>query len=178
MSMLGSLGSPASALRILSMMMGVFLVSMGLTKIDWLMDGGILAGMLQDWRGTARPLARWYLDTVAIPGAPVFARVVLLAELAAGAALLLGVRVRLTASRRWVACSRLRLPEHGCPSASPASSLPPDLPGPPAHRTHRAGSARARASRRSMGGVVPGPAGIRARAAGAAPVGAIPVGVR
>lgn len=98
MSMLGSLGSPASALRILSMMMGVFLVAMGLTKIDWLMDGGILAGMLQEWRGTARPLARWYLDTVAIPGAPVFARVVFLAEVAAGAALVLGVRVRLTAS--------------------------------------------------------------------------------
>jgi uncharacterized membrane protein YphA (DoxX/SURF4 family) len=95
--MLGSLGSPASALRILSVMMGVFLVSMGLTKIDWLMDGGILAGMLQEWRGAARPLARWYLDTVAIPGAPVFARVVFLAEVVAGAALVLGVRVRLTA---------------------------------------------------------------------------------
>ena len=95
--MLGSLGSPAGALRILSMMMGVFLIFMGLDKIDWLMDAGILAGMLQEWRGTARPLARWYLDTVAIPGAPVFARVVFLAEVAAGAALVLGVQVRLTA---------------------------------------------------------------------------------
>ncbi len=98
MSMLGNVGSHAGALRILSVMMGVFLVCMGLTKIDWLMDGGILAQMLQEWRGTARPLARWYLDTVAIPGAPVFARVVLLAELVAGAALVLGVRVRLTAA--------------------------------------------------------------------------------
>ena len=98
MSILGSMGSPAGALRILSVMMGVFLFSMGLTKIDWLMDGGILTQMLQEWRGTARPLARWYLDTVAIPGAPVFARVVLLAELAAGAALVLGVRLRLTAA--------------------------------------------------------------------------------
>ena len=97
MSMLGGVGSPAGALRILSVMMGVFLVCMGLTKIDWLMDGDILTRMLQEWRGTARPLARWYLDTIAIPGAPVFARVVLLAELAAGAALVLGVRVRLTA---------------------------------------------------------------------------------
>jgi len=97
MSILGGVGSPAGALRILSVMMGVFLVCMGLTKIDWLMDGDILTRMLQEWRGTARPLARWYLDTIAIPGAPVFARVVLLAELAAGAALVLGVRVRLTA---------------------------------------------------------------------------------
>ena len=98
MSILGSMGSPAGALRILSVMMGVFLFSMGLTKIDWLMDGGILTQMLQEWRGTARPLARWYLDTIAIPGAPVFARVVLLAELAAGAALVLGVRLRMTAA--------------------------------------------------------------------------------
>ena len=97
MSMLGGVGSPAGALRILSVILGVFLVCMGLTKIDWLMDGDILTRMLQEWRGTARPLARWYLDTIAIPGAPVFARVVLLAELAAGAALVLGVRVRLTA---------------------------------------------------------------------------------
>lgn len=98
MSLLGNMGSHAGALRILSVMMGVFLVCMGLTKIDWLMDGGILTQMLQEWRGTARPLARWYLDTIAIPAAPVFARVVMLAELAAGAALVLGVRVRLTAA--------------------------------------------------------------------------------
>ena len=97
MPLLGRLGSPAGALRILSVMMGVFLVCMGLTKIDWLMDGGILARLLQEWRGTARPLARWYLDTIAIPGVLVFARLVLFAELVAGAALILGVRVRLAA---------------------------------------------------------------------------------
>ncbi len=96
--MLGRVGSHAGALRIVSVMMGVFLVCMGLTKIDWLTDGGILTQMLQEWRGTARPLARWYLDTIASPGAPVFARVVPLAELAAGTALVLGVRVRLTAA--------------------------------------------------------------------------------
>ena len=43
----------------------------------------------------ARPLALWYLDVIALPGAPVFARVVPVAELAAGTALILGVRVRL-----------------------------------------------------------------------------------
>jgi uncharacterized membrane protein YphA (DoxX/SURF4 family) len=46
----------------------------------------------------ARPAARWYLDTIAIPGAPVFARVVVLAELAAGTALILGTRVRVAAA--------------------------------------------------------------------------------
>ncbi len=98
MSILGRAGSHAAALRILSVMMGVFLVFMGLDKIDWLMDAGILTRTLQEWRGTARPLARWYLDTIALPGAPVFARLVMLAEVAAGAALILGVRVRLAAA--------------------------------------------------------------------------------
>ena len=45
--MLGRVGSHAGALRIVSVMMGVFLVCMGLTKIDWLTDGGILTQMLQ-----------------------------------------------------------------------------------------------------------------------------------
>jgi uncharacterized membrane protein YphA (DoxX/SURF4 family) len=78
--------------------MGVFLIFMGLDKIDWFMDATILTRRLQQWHGTVRPLARWYLDTIAIPGAPVFARVVPLAELSAGAALILGIRVRLAAA--------------------------------------------------------------------------------
>ena len=98
MSNLARAGSHTGALRILSVMMGVFFVFEGLDKIDWLMDGGILTLRLQEWRGTVRPLARWYLDTIAIPGAPVFARVVMLAELAAGAALVLGMHVRLAAA--------------------------------------------------------------------------------
>jgi len=74
--------------------MGLFLLFMGLDKVDWFMDGGILTQQLQGWRGMARPLARWYLDTIALPAAPVFARVVPAAELAAGTALILGVGVR------------------------------------------------------------------------------------
>jgi len=78
--------------------MGVFLISMGLDKIDWFMDSTILTRRFQQWLGTVRPLARWYLDTIAIPGAPVFARVVPIAELAAGTALILGIWVRLAAA--------------------------------------------------------------------------------
>jgi uncharacterized membrane protein YphA (DoxX/SURF4 family) len=98
MSFLARAGSHAGALRVLAVVMGVFLIFMGLDKIDWLMDSGILTRRLQEWRGTARPLARWYLDTVALPGSPLFARVVPLAELAAGAALILGIQVRLAAA--------------------------------------------------------------------------------
>lgn len=85
-------------LRVLSIALGVFLLFMGLDKIDWFLDSGFLERRLQEWRGTARPMARWYLDMVAIPGAPIFARVVPLAELAAGSALILGFWVRWAAA--------------------------------------------------------------------------------
>jgi uncharacterized membrane protein YphA (DoxX/SURF4 family) len=98
MSIVSRLGSPAGALRILSVALGVFLIFMALDKIEWLSDSTMLTRRLQEWRGMVRPLARWYLDTVAIPGAPVFARVVVLAELASGTALILGLKIRLAAA--------------------------------------------------------------------------------
>src|SRR6187551_2245524 len=84
----------AVALRILSLAMGVFLLFMGLDKLDWFLNGGLLTQQLQEWRGNAGPVARWYLEAIALPAAPVFARVVPAAELAAGTALILGVGVR------------------------------------------------------------------------------------
>lgn len=98
MPFLARLGSSSGALRLLSVALGIFLICMGLDKIEWLMDSGFLARRLQEWRGMARPLARWYLETIAIPGAPVFARVVVIAELTAGSALVLGIKVRLAAA--------------------------------------------------------------------------------
>src|ERR1700741_5175041 len=98
MSILSKVASHAGALRVLSVAMGVFLIFMGLDKIGWLTDSTILTRRLQQWHGTVRPLARWYLDTIALPGAPVFARVVPLAELSAGAALILGIQARLAAA--------------------------------------------------------------------------------
>ena len=88
----------AAGLRVLSIALGVFLIFMGLDKIGWLMDSSLLTGRLQQWRASAPPMSAWYLDSIAIPGAPFFARLVLLAELSAGAALLAGVRVRLAAA--------------------------------------------------------------------------------
>ena len=94
MSLLGRMASCGGALRILSVALGVFLIFMGLDKIEFLTDSGILRQRLEEWRGMAGPLASWYLDTLAIPGAPIFSRLVVLAELAAGSALVLGVKVR------------------------------------------------------------------------------------
>jgi len=88
----------ASGLRVLSIALGAFLIFMALDKVDWLMDSSLLVGRLQEWRESAAPMARWYLDTIALPGAPVFARLVLVGEFAAGAALVCGIKVRLAAS--------------------------------------------------------------------------------
>lgn len=92
----------ATGLRVLSILLGVFVLCMGLDKINWLMDSDLLLRRLQEWRGSAPAVSRWYLDAIAIPGAPVFARLVLLGELAAGAALICGVRVRMAAAVTFV----------------------------------------------------------------------------
>lgn len=90
-------GASASGLRVLSLCMGVFFLFMGLDKTAWFSDPGLLTTQLRGWQETAPAASRWYLETIAIPGAPVFARLVLAGELAVGLALLAGVRVRLAA---------------------------------------------------------------------------------
>lgn len=95
--MLRMSNSQVMALRLLSIVMGVFLIFMGVSKLAWLTDSGILAARLREWLDTAPPASRWYLERVAIPGAPVFARLVVLGELATGIALVFGFRVRVAA---------------------------------------------------------------------------------
>ena len=98
MSMLARAGSSTGGLRALSLIMGAFLIFMGIDKVGWLMDDALLTRRLQEWLATAPPASRWYLETVAIPAAPLFARLVPLGELVAGAALVCGFRVRLAAT--------------------------------------------------------------------------------
>ena len=81
----------------LSLALGVFFLFMGLDKTGWLLDPGLLATELRSWLANAPAPSRWYIETVAIPGAPIFARLVLIGELAVAAALLLGRYVRLAA---------------------------------------------------------------------------------
>ena len=87
----------ASGLRVLSIALGVFFLFMGLDKIGWLAEPHLLTRQLNEWLSRAPAPSRWYIHTVAIPGAPVFARLVLAGELAVGAALLAGFQVRLAA---------------------------------------------------------------------------------
>jgi uncharacterized membrane protein YphA (DoxX/SURF4 family) len=98
MRMLAGAGSSTVGLRALSLMLGVFILFMGIDKIGWVADDGVLTGRFYEWLETAPPASRWYLEKVAIPGAPVFARLVPLAELAAGTALICGLWVRMTAT--------------------------------------------------------------------------------
>tara|TARA_B100000029_G_scaffold447128_1_gene468682 strand:+ start:531 stop:962 length:432 start_codon:yes stop_codon:yes gene_type:complete len=89
--------SGPAALRVLSVVMGAFILAMGLAKLSWFTDTGPLEDELRNWWGSAPLVSRRYIDYVALPGLPVFARLVPLAELASGAALLLGYRIRLAA---------------------------------------------------------------------------------
>ena len=93
----GSTSVAPAGLRTLTLVIGLFLVLMGSDKIGWLSDTGPLLDELFRWRDLTSGLSLFYLETVAIPGAPVFGRVVPIAEMLSGAALIVGFRVRLTA---------------------------------------------------------------------------------
>ncbi len=95
-------GVPARAtggigLRILAVMLGVFFVAMSLSKVAWLTNSSILLQKLQQWAPNASPSVRWYLETVCIPGAPLFARLVPIGEFCAGIALIVGFWTRMAA---------------------------------------------------------------------------------
>jgi uncharacterized membrane protein YphA (DoxX/SURF4 family) len=87
----------AYALRALALMLGAFFIFNGLDKLSWFLDSSILDERLDGWLASATPVSRWYIETVARPGVPLFARVVPIAELAAGTALVVGFWTRVAA---------------------------------------------------------------------------------
>ena len=89
-----------TGLFILRVCIGAFLVAAGLTKLRWFTDPSILAGQLATWRHGVAPdsISAQYLDRVAIPYAPVFARLVPLGEMSCGAAIILGLWTSVFAS--------------------------------------------------------------------------------
>lgn len=84
-------------LVVVRLALGLFFLFEGIGKLSWFADSGLLLHSLNGWLEKAPVLSRWYLENVAIPGAPLFARLVPLGELATAAALFLGVRTRLAA---------------------------------------------------------------------------------
>ncbi len=71
---------------------------MGMNKIAWIGDSDLLAERFARLAPAASPYARWYLETIAIAGAPLFARLVPLAELATACLLIVGVFTRAIAA--------------------------------------------------------------------------------
>jgi uncharacterized membrane protein YphA (DoxX/SURF4 family) len=92
------LGAASWGLRLMAVMVGVFFLSMGLNKVAWLADSSILMHKFDIFLKGAPPATQWYIDTIAKPGVPVFARIVPIAELSTAAALILGFWVRLAAA--------------------------------------------------------------------------------
>ena len=87
----------ARGLTALRLFLGVFFLFEGIGKIAWLTDAGPLTAQLQGFLESANAWNRAYLQTVCLPGAPVFARVVPIAEFATGVAFLLGANTRYAA---------------------------------------------------------------------------------
>src|SRR5215510_9678122 len=91
------------ALNFLRILLGVFFLFEGLDKAAWLRDPSLLVtNSLQNWARTSVTVSRWYVQTICIPGAPVFARLVFLGEVATGIALILGIWTRVAATAAFV----------------------------------------------------------------------------
>jgi uncharacterized membrane protein YphA (DoxX/SURF4 family) len=93
-------GSPrmqAVGLLVIRVTVGVYLFFVGVGKVSWLLDSTPWANQLSQWLTDATPISRWYLDRI-MPGAPVFARVIPLAEMIGGLALAVGFWTRIAAS--------------------------------------------------------------------------------
>lgn len=88
----------AAALRILAVLLGLFFLAQGLNKLAWLGDSSQLSERLDRWAAGGTAAMRWYIDTIAMPGVPLFARLVPLGEMAVGVALMIGFWPRLFAA--------------------------------------------------------------------------------
>lgn len=98
----GTRSAAEIGLRVLAATIGVFFLFTAGAKLAWLGDSTLLGQRLQEWLADGSPASRWYIETLAIPGVPLFARLVPLAEFATGVALVLGFWSRLAAALAFV----------------------------------------------------------------------------
>lgn len=80
-------------LAILRITIGVFFLFQGIAKIQWFTDSSLLAGKFSDWMQASAPgsVSVQYLERVAVPYTSILARVVPLAEILSGLALIVGL---------------------------------------------------------------------------------------
>jgi uncharacterized membrane protein YphA (DoxX/SURF4 family) len=85
---------------ILRLCLGVFFLFLGIGKLRWLINSGILAGQLGGWLQASAPasISHRYLTTVAIPLVWLWARLVPIGELACGIAMIAGFRTSVAAA--------------------------------------------------------------------------------
>ena len=84
----------AIALRILAIGLGVFLIAMSMNKIAWLTNTNLLSDRFVRWAPAASPGVRWYLETIALPVAPILARAIPVSEFCIGLAFVVGLWIR------------------------------------------------------------------------------------
>jgi len=89
----------ATGLLVLRILIGIFFLFEGLGKLRWFTDTSILSGFFSTWNQSvaAGSVSAWYLSKIAVPGLRIFARLVPLAELFGGLALLVGLWTPLVA---------------------------------------------------------------------------------
>jgi uncharacterized membrane protein YphA (DoxX/SURF4 family) len=88
----------ARGLRVLGVCLGAFFLFQGISKWGWLLDPAPLRDQLVGYLEIASVWNRAYLERVCLPGAPIFARLVLFGELATAVALITGAYARLAAA--------------------------------------------------------------------------------
>jgi len=87
-----ALDRQGTGLTILRIMIGVFFVFEGVSKLRWFTDTSILAARFADWNQAtnAGSVSAWYLAHIAVPSTAIFARLVPLGEICGGLALVAG----------------------------------------------------------------------------------------
>ena len=88
-----ALDRQGTGLAVARICIGVFFVFEGLGKWRWLLDSSPLANQLAGWQRTvaAGSMAARYLSAIAVPGAPLFSRLVPIGEISCGLALIFGI---------------------------------------------------------------------------------------
>jgi uncharacterized membrane protein YphA (DoxX/SURF4 family) len=87
----------ALGLALLRILLGVFFIFEAVAKVGWLTHPDLLGATLTEWHSMATDWNRAYLERICLPYVSLHARVVPLAELATGLALLTGVFTRIAA---------------------------------------------------------------------------------
>ena len=67
---------------------------MSLNKIAWLTNASLLSDRFVRWAPAASPGVRWYLETIALPAAPILARAIPISEFCVGLAFVAGLWIR------------------------------------------------------------------------------------